>query len=154
MAFKGNQKRVLAGKKGGRPKKMVIVATEAVAIDEADGDVEMADEEQPAAAEAAAAEKTTAEEEEQPAYSLLALPWNFWDVVVLLQHRPLMQTRLLGLAGTTCKFFRAHLDTVYKPNAFGRLINTRVRRVYCSAPHCQPAQPAAPLFGRWTSSDA
>ena len=63
MAFKGNQKRVLAGKKGGRPKKMVIVATEAVAIDEADGDVEMADEEQPAAAEAAAAEKTTAEEE-------------------------------------------------------------------------------------------
>ena len=75
MAWKGNQKRVAAGKKGGRPMKQLVVAAEAVAIDDGDGYVEMADVEQPAAAEKAAAEKEAAEE--QPACGLLALPWDW-----------------------------------------------------------------------------
>ena len=127
MAWKGNQKRVAAGKKGGRPKKKLIVATEAVTIDDDVGDEEMADVEQPAAVEKAAAEKEAAEE--QPACGLLALPWEWWEVAVVLQRRPLLQARFLGLVGMTCKLLHEELDTVYEPNSLGRLINTQVRRV-------------------------
>ena len=126
MPRKGNQKRVAAGKKG-RDLQLKRLKMEVAVVAIADEDVEMADEEQPAAAEEAA-EKAVAEEE-QPACGLLSLPWNFWDVAVILQHRPLLQTRLLGLAGMTCKFFREHLDTVHQPNSFGRLVSTRVRCV-------------------------
>ena len=127
MAWKGNQKRVAAGKKGGRPKKKLIVATEAVTIDDDVRDEEMADVEQPAAVEKAAAEKEAAEE--QPACGLLALPWEWWEVAVVLQRRPLLQARFLGLVGMTCKLLHEELDTVYEPNSLGRLINTQVRRV-------------------------
>ena len=127
MAWKGNQKRVAAGKKGGRPKKQLVVAVEAVAIDDGDGDVDMADVEQPAAAEEVAAEKRAAEE--QPACGILALPWDWWGVAVIAQRRPLLQARFLGLVGMTCKYLHEHVDTVYEPNSLGRLINIRVRRV-------------------------
>ena len=54
---------------------------------------------------------------------------GWWEVAVILQRRPLLQARFLGLVGMTCKLLHEEVDTVYEPNSLGRLINTRVRRV-------------------------
>ena len=149
MAWKGNQKRVAAGKKGGRPKKKLIVATEAVTIDDDVGDEEMADVEQPAAVEKAAAEKEAAEE--QPACGLLALPWEWWEVAVVLQRRPLLQARFLGLVGMTCKLLHEELDTVYlSPGTTVRQQSPTALRQHSDS---TPTAPTAPTIDSSDSSD-
>ena len=138
MPRKGNQKHVAAGKKG-RDLQLERLKMEAVVVAISDEDVEMADEEQPAAAEAVA-EKAVAEE--QPACGLLALPWDWWEVAVVLQRRPLRQARFLGLVGMTCKLLHTELDTVYEPNSLGRVMNTMVRPCSHRAPtSAHPARP-------------